>query len=102
MTGYCNIWDVHYDIETGEFTEKVGFCDLTPNPETGYVCEFCKAYDEAGRPDKVPYKYRDHIMEDYWDEIMADPSNNHLTPNEKWDMAQAKFDIWVAEQESKD
>ena len=44
--GYITRYDTHYNDETGEWLEKIGFC------ESG-TCDFCDAYDRDGRPENV-------------------------------------------------
>lgn len=42
--GYSSKYDTSFNDETGEWEEKIGFC-----PEEN-ACEYCKAYNEDGRP----------------------------------------------------
>jgi hypothetical protein len=42
--GYSSKYDTSFNDETGEWLEKIGFC-----PEEN-ACEYCKAYNEDGRP----------------------------------------------------
>lgn len=42
--GYSYRYDTYYNDETGEWLEKIGFCEEEDN------CLFCKAYNEDGRP----------------------------------------------------
>ena len=44
IMGYSYRYDTYYDDETGEWLEKIGFCEEEDN------CLFCKAYNEDGRP----------------------------------------------------
>ena len=41
--GFIARYDTYFNDETGEWLEKIGFCD----PGT---CDFCDAYEEDGRP----------------------------------------------------
>lgn len=97
-------YDASYNIETGEFTEKVGFCDLTPDPETGYVCEYCMNYEMDGRPKVVPYEYRTH-MELFYAEQVESEGKLKCDGEEGcpafWNEVNQRFDAWVLEQKSK-
>lgn len=42
--GYSYKYDTHYDDVTGEWLEKIGFCNETED------CEYCIAYNQDGRP----------------------------------------------------
>lgn len=42
--GYSHRYDTFFNDETGEWTEKIGFCKEEDN------CVYCKAYEEDGRP----------------------------------------------------
>ena len=42
--GYSHKYDTYFNNETVEWTEKIGFC------EEDQDCEYCKAYNEDGRP----------------------------------------------------
>jgi hypothetical protein len=42
--GYSDKYDTMYDDVTGEWLEKIGFCSDEDK------CEYCKAYNEDGRP----------------------------------------------------
>ena len=44
IMGYSYRYDTYYNDETGEWLEKIGFCEEEDN------CLFCKAYNEDGRP----------------------------------------------------
>ena len=42
--GYLERYDTNYDDTTGKWLEKIGFCPEEDN------CEYCKSYNEDGRP----------------------------------------------------
>jgi hypothetical protein len=42
--GYSSKYDTSFNDETGEWLEKIGFCSEDQN------CDYCKAYQEDGRP----------------------------------------------------
>jgi hypothetical protein len=42
--GYSHKYDAFYDDVTGEWLDKIGFCDETEE------CEYCIAYNQDGRP----------------------------------------------------
>lgn len=42
--GYSYKYDTHYDDETGEWLEKIGFCNEEDD------CPYCNAYNKDGRP----------------------------------------------------
>jgi hypothetical protein len=42
--GHYEKYDTHYLISTGEWLEKIGFCDDKEN------CSFCLSYKEDGSP----------------------------------------------------
>jgi len=42
--GYSYKYDTYYDDETGEWQDKIGFCDEAEE------CEYCKAFNADGRP----------------------------------------------------
>ena len=42
--GYSHKYDTYFNDKTGEWTEKIGFCEEEDN------CEYCRAYNEDGRP----------------------------------------------------
>ena len=44
--GYIARYDTHYSDETGEWLEKIGFCD-------DGTCEFCDAFERDGRPENI-------------------------------------------------
>jgi hypothetical protein len=45
--GYITRYDTHYNDETGEWLEKIGFCS------DGDDCSFCDAYKEDGSPENA-------------------------------------------------
>jgi hypothetical protein len=47
IMGYSDKYDTMYDDVTGEWLEKIGFCSDEDK------CEYCKAYNEDGRPNTV-------------------------------------------------
>jgi hypothetical protein len=44
--GYIRRYDTYYSDVTGEWLEKIGFCDLG-------TCEFCDKFDLDGRPENA-------------------------------------------------
>ena len=59
--GYIARYDTHYNDETGEWLEKIGFCD-------GGTCMYCDAIEEDGRPENV-FVAREKVDEGTLDEI---------------------------------
>ena len=44
--GYIRRYDTYYSDVTGEWLEKIGFCEVG-------TCDFCDAYNRDGRPENA-------------------------------------------------
>ena len=87
-------YDVYYDIETGKIIEKVCSCE----PGT---CEFTDNWIADGRPEIVPYRYQEHMIHHYMQEV---ESSMHLSVSDGdrfWLEVDRRFNEWVDTQESK-
>ena len=60
--GYSYKYDTYYDDVTGEWLDKIGFCDETEE------CEYCIAYNRDGRP-KTAFEAPEDARESWKSEI---------------------------------
>lgn len=69
--GYSHRYDTHYDDESGEWLEKIGFCDDEDD------CLYCKAYNEDGRP-KTAWDAPKDALEIYEVEYLSEEEESDL------------------------